>query len=63
MESLPRIKKIVGDIPILGISGHPKYLRIFKMLGASKVIEKPFKIETLIGAINETVLHQSRLSD
>lgn len=50
IETIPRIKKLIGEIP-----GHPEYLRIFKALGASIIINKPFKIETLIDTINEAI--------
>ncbi|WP_419905093.1 response regulator [Kiloniella sp.] len=46
-ETLGWIKDKNPDINILGISANPQYLTVFKALGATDTLRKPFKMEQI----------------
>lgn len=64
LEVIMNVRDANNPIPIIAMTGHPGkadlYLRLAKALGAQRVLEKPFRMETLLGAIRELLPGQSR---
>ncbi|MEH6631601.1 MAG: response regulator [Halopseudomonas aestusnigri] len=52
-ETLGWVKDKTPEIKILGISANPQYLTVFKALGATDTLRKPFKMETLIARLQK----------
>ena len=57
LEVIMNVRDANNPIPIIAITGHPEkadlYLRLAKALGAQRVLEKPFRMEALLGAVRE----------
>lgn len=58
LEVVMEIKRVRPSVKIIAISGGGRnsateYLHIAKLMGASKVIAKPFSSETLMAAVDE----------
>ena len=57
LEVIMNVRDANNPIPIIAITGHPGkadlYLRLAKALGAQHVLEKPFRMEALLGAVRE----------
>jgi len=64
LEVIMNLRDANNPLPIIAMTGHPGkaelYLRLAKALGAQRVLEKPFRMETLLGAIRELLPGQSR---
>jgi two-component system, response regulator, stage 0 sporulation protein F len=55
-ELLRRVRPTSPDTPVIGISGnrHGKiYLNMAKMLGAARILAKPFSADELMAAVND----------
>ena len=60
LETIMHIRSRYPDIKIIAISGGGSimaedYLKIARLMGAHRAIEKPFFMETLLGAANEVL--------
>jgi CheY-like chemotaxis protein len=57
LEVIMNVRDANNPIPIIAMTGHPAkadlYLRLAKALGAQRVLEKPFRIEDLLGAVRD----------
>jgi DNA-binding NtrC family response regulator len=42
VETLSHLRKRYPEVPVIGISGNPLYLKMFDKLGASATLAKPF---------------------
>lgn len=47
------IRNRSASVPVIAISGNPVYLEYSFKLGANKTLEKPFRMDDLLGAIDE----------
>jgi len=52
-ETLGWIQNNNSEVKIVGISANPQYLTIFKALGATETLQKPFKMENLIEKLQQ----------
>lgn len=59
IEVIMRLREKRNPAPIIAITGHPVeaelYLKVAKSLGAQRVLEKPFSMETLLTAIRDVL--------
>ena len=65
-ELLRRVRAFSPHTPIVGVSGarHSKiYLNMAKLLGAERVLAKPFTPDQLLAAVNEALVTASKERD
>jgi DNA-binding response OmpR family regulator len=59
LEVIMKIRNGKNPTPILAMTGHPGetdlYLKLAKSLGAQRILAKPFRLEELLGAIDELI--------
>lgn len=59
IETLKRIRRQYPDLPAIGISGMPIYLKMFERLGGTATLAKPFHLSALIDLINHVINNET----
>lgn len=59
LEMVRRLRSLFPNLPVIAMSGHSSYsdlyLKMAKLLGARRVLTKPFKVEQLLAAVDEAL--------
>lgn len=51
--TMNRLHNLAPGLPVIAVSGHEDYLKTMKKLGATHSLFKPFKLASLIDALEE----------